>query len=126
MLGADSLRPGSQGRAMSGTGQSPAPRESPQLRERSGEVIVGYTGQALVPVPDQRNPDLSLFPRFRFSYLCRITLTAIRAVQCLAVASCAVFAGGFVTAVYDMPICGGVLYEHIGRRIMAVAVMHIC
>ena len=110
---------------MSGTGQSPAPRESPQLRERSGEVIVGYTGQALVPVPDQRNPDLSRFPRFRFSCLCRITLAAIRAVLRLAVASCAVLAGRSVTAVYDMQICGCVLYEHIGRRIVAAAVMHI-
>ena len=108
---------------MSGTGQSPAPRESPQLRERSGEVIVGYTGQALVPVPDQRNPGLSRFPRFRFSCLCRITLATIRAVLRLAVASCAVLAGRSVAAVYDMQICGCVLHEHIGRRIMAVAVM---
>ena len=34
--------PRCRGRALTGTGQSPASRESPQLREHSGEVIVGY------------------------------------------------------------------------------------
>lgn len=57
--------------------------------------------------------------------LCRSSLAAIRAVLCLAVASCTVLAGCHVAAVYDMPIYGCVRHEHIGRRIMAVAVMHI-
>lgn len=57
--------------------------------------------------------------------LCRSSLAAIRAVLRLALASCAVLAGCFVTAVFDVPSSGCVRHEHIGRRIMAVAVMHI-
>ena len=57
--------------------------------------------------------------------LCRSSLAAIRAVLHLAVASYAVPAGCHVAAVYDMAIGGCVRHEHIGRRIMAVAVMHI-
>lgn len=57
--------------------------------------------------------------------LCRSSLATIRAVLRLALASCAVLAGCFVTAVYDVPICGCVRHEHIGRRIRAVTVMHI-
>ena len=125
-LGADSLRPGSQGRAMSGTGRRPAPRESPQLRERSGEVIVGYIWASPVSHPttteyrSKPRPALPDLPS-----LCRSSLAAIRAVLRLAVASCAVLAGCHIAAVYDVPICGCVRHEHIGGRIMAVAVMHI-
>ena len=57
--------------------------------------------------------------------LCRSNLVAIRAVLRLAVASCAIPAGCHVAAVYDVPIYGCVCHENIGRRIMAVAVMHI-
>lgn len=57
--------------------------------------------------------------------LCRSNLAAIRAVLRLAVAPCAVSAGCHVATIYDMPICGCVRHEHIGRRIVAVAVMHI-
>ena len=57
--------------------------------------------------------------------LCRSNLIAIRAVLRLAVAPCADAAGCHVATVYDMPICGCVRHEHIGRRIVAVAVMHI-
>lgn len=57
--------------------------------------------------------------------LCRSSPAAIRAVLRLALASCAVAAGCHVAAVYDMPICGCVRHEHIGRRIMAAPVMHI-
>ena len=125
-LGSDSLRPGSYGRAIRVTGQSPAPRESPQLRERSGEVIVGYIWASPVSHPtttEYRSKPCSALPDL--SSLCRSSLAAIRAVLRLAVASCTVLAGCHVAAVCDMPIYGCVRHEHIRRRIMAVAVMHI-
>ena len=57
--------------------------------------------------------------------LYRSYLASVRAVLRLAVASYADAAGCHVATACDMPICGCVRHEHIGRRIVAVAVMHI-
>lgn len=88
--------------------------------------IMGYIWASPVSHPtttEYRSKPCSALPDL--SSLCRSSLAAIRAVLRLAVASCTVLAGCHVAAVCDMPIYGCVRHEHIRRRIMAVAVMHI-
>ena len=105
---------------------TPSPSGEPTTTEAKRVVIVGYIWASPVSHPtttEYRSKPRSALPDL--PSLCRSSLAAIRAVLCLAVASCTVLAGCHVAAVYDMPIYGCVRHEHIGRRIMAVAVMHI-
>ena len=107
-------------------GAKPSPSGEPTTTEAKRVVIVGYIWASPVSHPtttEYRSKTLPMLPDL--PSLCRSNLAAIRAVLRLAVAPCAVSAGCHVATIYDMPICGCVRHEHIGRRIVAVAVMHI-
>lgn len=107
-------------------GATPSPSGEPTTTEAKRVVIVGYIWASPVSHPtttEYRSKTLPMLPDL--PSLCRSNLAAIRAVLRLAVAPCAVSAGCHVATIYDMPICGCVRHEHIGRRIVAVAVMHI-